>query len=326
MLTKILTFLIISLVVTLALATLLILSQRPGKPMRAEAGLDFSKQMARDVQALPVGEVAMRDGFAAQVRHVPGPEGAPLLVLIHGSGWFGAQFDGLARELSNVAEVVVPDLRGHGFAPGRRGDLAYMGQFEDDIADLISHYADDGQRVVLAGHSSGGGLVIRFSGGAERDLIDAAVLLAPFVQYDAPTARENSGGWARVMTRRIIGLSILNTFRIHAFDHLSVIEFAMPQAVLDGPLGGAATTSYSWRLNQSFAPRRDWKGDISKLPPFLLIAGDQDEAFKAEVYQPTFEAINDTGQYLLVPGVGHLPVVDDPRSAAAIAEFVRGNP
>jgi len=164
--------------------------------------------------------------------------------------------------------------------------------------------------------------VIRFAGGEHGGLMDRAVLLAPFVQYDAPMTRENSGGWARPLTRRIVGLSMLNMAGIHALDHLTAIEFAMPEAVLDGPEGHRATTSYSWRLNQGFAPRRDWREDVASLPPFLLVAGAEDEAFVAEAYEPEFAAVSDAGEYVVLPGVGHLGVVDDPRALNAVMQFL----
>ena len=82
-----------------------------------------------------------------------------------GSGWLGIQFNRLASRLSDQAYVVVPDLRGHGASPERRGDVDYIGQMEDDIAALIETERLPGQAVILAGHSSGGGLVTRFAGG-----------------------------------------------------------------------------------------------------------------------------------------------------------------
>ena len=77
------------------------------------------------------------------------------MVLIHGSGWYGAQFDGLAPKLADVADVLVPDLRGHGKNPDRRGDVDYIGQFEDDIADLIAAKRKNGQKVIMLGHVKG---------------------------------------------------------------------------------------------------------------------------------------------------------------------------
>jgi alpha-beta hydrolase superfamily lysophospholipase len=305
-----------------AIALGLIASQSPGE-VQGEGGLDFAAQLEDGMaEALPLTPVKMRDGFPLQVRHLEGPEGAPLLVMVHGSGWQGAQFDRLARDLADGAEVLVPDLRGHGAKPGRRGDVDYIGQFEDDLADLITAYRKPGQKVIVLGHSSGGGLVVRMAGGAHGDLLDGAVLLAPFLKHNAPTTRPNSGGWAVPLTRRIIGLSMLNSAKITALNHLIAIQFTMPQTVLDGPVGHLATTAYSFRLNTSFAPRADYTADIAALPPFLLAVGDGDEAFYADKYQPLMSQHSDQGRYALIPGASHLSVVDDPATLREIKGFL----
>lgn len=323
MITKLLTFLGISLLITLLIALGLIVSQRPKGAVSETGGLNFDDLLSRDLAALKVDEVRLRDDSTTLVRQLSGPKGAPLVVLVHGSGWDGGQFDQIALGLSDVADVVAPDLRGHGASPDRRGDVDYIGQMEDDLADVIKAYRrDENQPVVMLGHSSGGGLVIRFGNGLNRNLIDRAVLLAPFVQYDAPMTRKNAGGWTRVLTRRIVGLSMLNMAGIRGLDHLVVMEFDMPKPVLDGPEGHRATTAYSWRLNLGYAPRRDWQGDIAALPDFLLIAGEDDEAFVSGGYAPEFSKHTDKGQYQILPGVGHLDVVNDPRTLGAVQAFL----
>lgn len=325
MLVKIIQFVAISGCVTLLIAGGLILSQRPvPMPDMTEGGLNFDQTLAADrAPARALSEVEMRDGYALKVRDYPaGTTEAPLLILVHGSGWHGLQFDALALALSGQAHVLAPDLRGHGTAPGRRGDVDYIGQLEDDLADLIAAKHQPGQKVVLAGHSSGGGLVVRFAGGDHGALLDGAVLLAPFLKHNAPTMRPNAGGWTRALTRRIIGLSMLNTVGITALNHLDIIQLNMPRAVLDGPLGDTATLAYSYRLNTSFAPRPDYLGDVAALPPFVLIAGAQDEAFDASLYAPTLQVANDMGRYEILPDVGHLDVVDDPRTTQLMKAYL----
>ena len=291
---------------------------------KAAGGLDFSRTLSTNHIALPIEMVSLRDGSKMAIRHAKGPAGAPLVIMVHGSGWHGQQFEGLAAGLADLADVLAPDLRGHGVEPERRGDIDYIGQFEDDLADLIAARAVPKQKVVLLGHSSGGGLVVRFAGGAHRGLIHRAVLLAPFLNHSAPTTRENSGGWASVCLRRIIGLSVLNSLGITALNDLPVIRFAMPEAVLNGPMGQTATTEYSYRLNTSFAPRANWQTDVTALPPFLLVAGTQDEAFYADRFEPTLSHLNPSGRYLLLPEVGHLDVVDAADTLTALRDFVAG--
>jgi pimeloyl-ACP methyl ester carboxylesterase len=303
------------------LALLAIVLAWPQRAPKA-GGLDFTAQLAQNNAPIALQSQAMRDGYALPFRAISGPVGAPLLVMIHGSGWHGMQFEGLAAALALRGDILIPDLRGHGIAPQRRGDIDYIGQFEDDLADLITARARPGQKVVLLGHSSGGGLVIRFAGGAHRDMISGAVLLAPFLHHAAPTTRPNSGGWAQINLPRIIGLSILNRAGITALNGLKIVRFAMPDAVLNGPLGATATTAYSYRLNTSFAPRDDYMADLAALPPYLLVVGQADESFVADAYAPLLGRAGAKGAVHILPDVTHLGVVNDANTAALVAKYL----
>jgi pimeloyl-ACP methyl ester carboxylesterase len=297
----------------------------PQRAPKAE-GMDFFAQLAQKNTPIPLQSLPMRDGYALPFRAQNGPAGAPqerpLLVMIHGSGWHGMQFEGLAAALAPHTDILIPDLRGHGASPARRGDVDYIGQLEDDLADLITARAKPGQKVILLGHSSGGGLVARFAGGAHRGLISGAVLLAPFLHHSAPTTRIGSGGWAQINLPRIIGLSILNRFGITALNGLKIVRFAMPDAVMNGPLGHTATTTYSYRLNTSFAPRDDYMADLAALPTYLLVAGSADESFVAEAYAPLLGSAGAKGKAVVLPGVTHLGVVNDAQTAALVVQYL----
>ena len=326
MLTKILCIVVFSVIITLVVAYVLVQTD-PAKPAKGGSGLDFADYLAANTEsaeASPLLTTPMRDGYALSYRRFDGPLGAPMLILLHGSGWHGLQFAKLAQSLTGKATVIVPDLRGHGTAPGRRGDIDYIAQYEDDLADLITALHEPSQKIVLGGHSSGGGLVVRFAGGRYSALLDGAMLLAPFLKHNAPTTRQDSGGWATVHLRRMIGLSILNAFRITALNDKTVIQFAMPRQVLDGPMGHTATTAYSYRLNTGFAPRGKYLDDVAKLPPFVLIAGAEDGAFYADRYAQTMGAVNDKGTYVIVPAQGHLGIVDAPETEQTILDFLDG--
>ncbi|MGC1495550.1 MAG: alpha/beta fold hydrolase [Sulfitobacter sp.] len=325
MIVSIIKFIVLSGLITGILALVLIATNRP-VVQEPQDGLDFTSVVGQDLgNIVAPQDIKMRDGYALPVRSYGDTDPhLPLVIMIHGSGWHGMQFDGLARALAEGAHILVPDLRGHGVTPQRRGDVDYIGQFEDDLADVIKAKVMPGQNVVLLGHSSGGGLVVRFAGGEHGALMDHALLLAPFLHHNAATMRPNAGGWSHVLTRRIIGLSMLNMARITALNHLPIIQFQMPQAVLDGPLGHTATLAYSYRLNTSYAPRGDYQGDIASLPNFTLIAGSADEAFIAQEYEPLMTPLTGKGRYLLIPGVTHLPIVDAPETLKAIQEDLSG--
>ncbi len=304
---------IIAFQLTLALG--LIASQRPIKNLRGE-GLDFQRLPA-GLPEMPSQTYTARDGSKLPLRHFP-CHNAPLLILVHSSGWHGAQFAALGEKLAaeGLAEVLVPDLRGHGAAPEKRGDIDYIEQLEDDLADLAKAY-NTGQDLILLGHSSGGGLVIRAANGALKGQIAKAILLAPYLKHNAPTTRASSA-WASPLTRRIIGLSMLNMMRIRLLNGLVALQLRFPDAVLNGPLGHTATRAYSYRMMLGFNPRAAYLKDINALPDFTLIAGDKDEAFHADQYQPTMSETSNKGTYHLLQGLGHLDLVDAPETFALI--------
>jgi pimeloyl-ACP methyl ester carboxylesterase len=266
------------------------------------------------------------DGLELYLRRYPTENPiARLVVMIHGSGMHSGQFEHLAAALAaeGAAEVLVPTLRGHGVSPERRGDVDYVGQLEDDLAALIEANASADQEVVLLGHSSGGGLVVRFAGGAHGAMMDRAILLAPYLGHDAPTTRPNAGGWAHPILRRYIGLEILNGFGLTALNGLKVVQFNLPDAILNDANSGPITETYSYRLNTSYHPRSDLGADIASLPDALVIAGTDDEAFIAELYQPTIEAFTSLGTYQVLPDLQHLDVVDAPSTAELIIDWLR---
>ena len=319
-----LTAVLSSVLIFLALAVGLIVSQRV-KPLANKDTLTFENISNETTDAPALISYVARDGVQLGVRHYPGAgDDVPLVVVIHGSGWHGGAYTPIAEALSRDQgfEILIPDMRGHGPQPVRRGDIDYIGQLEDDLADLITAYNTTDRPVYMVGHSSGGGLTIRFAGGAHGDMLDKVVLMAPFLKHDAPTARADAGGWSHVLLRRLIGLSMLNGVGIEWFNGLHVIQFNFPPEVLHSKQGQTATTSYSYRLNTSFAPRSDYLADVAQLPPFLLLAGTQDEAFHAKAYKPTMSPANPNGQYRLIDGLDHLGIIMDKQALDVIGDFL----
>jgi len=170
--------------------------------------LDFSRESG--VEAIsPEHSFVARDGTRLPY-HQFGDDTGPLIVLIHGSSAHGGLYQALGEGLANFGTVIVPDLRGHG-GQTPVGDVNYIGQLEDDLADLVAATrSSEDQKVIFVGHSSGGGLLVRYAGNPRQTPADAVVLLSPYLGFNAPTMREDAGGWAQPLTRRILGLTLLN--------------------------------------------------------------------------------------------------------------------
>ncbi len=289
------------------------------------AGLDF--QALPEIPAgtlVPLETYPARDGSALPVRHYAA-ESPTTLLLVHGSGYHGGYLAPLASRIatSRAARVYTPDLRGHGASPERRGDVDYIEQLEDDLADLVAFVRrrHPDTRIVVGGHSSGGGLALRFAGGPHRELASGLVMLAPFLAHDAPTTRPDAGGWARPRLGVIIGLSILNGFGIRALNGTTAITFQMPEAVRDG----TETLAYSFRLNTGYAPR-DYASDLAAAnAPVLALIGSNDEAFLAEQLEPTVTAHAQGDPVIqILPDVGHLDLPSAPATAAILSRWLRG--
>jgi non-heme chloroperoxidase len=300
-------FFIASILIYIGISAALVMFGVPTKDSQNQAGLSFAELLINYDKIPPLRKYQARDGEALEYRLYPANTNK-VLILLHGSGWHSRYLFSLASYIASqdLATVYTPDLRGHGRRPKKRGDIDYIGQLEDDLWDLINLIRRDnsGAKIIIGGHSSGGGLAVRFAGSQYGKRADAYLLLAPFLKYNAPTTRPDSGGWAMPYTGRIIGLSMLNNIGITWFNRLPVIEFNMPKAYRDG----TETLVYSYRLNTAYAPK-DYEKDLRAITqPLLVVAGAADGSFFAEQYQPTISKYTQASVKIL-PGVNHMGVV-----------------
>jgi pimeloyl-ACP methyl ester carboxylesterase len=259
----------------------------------------------------PLETFKARDGAALAYRRYAGaPE--RVIVLIHGSTGQSSAVHDLAMALRAAGSTVyAPDLRGHGRS-GRLGDIGYLGQLDDDLADLVQLVRRDhpAARLLLAGHSSGGGFVLRVGAGRDAGLFDGYLVLAPFLHHDAPTTRVGTGGWARPYIPRFVALSLLDRVGLPLFQHLPVVAFAS---------GPDRPTTYSYRLQTNFRTHRDWRGDLAaQRRPVAILVGARDELFVAEAYAPLVGAINPAIGVQVVEGVDHMGITLDPVGIAAV--------
>lgn len=85
------------------------------------------------------------------------------------------------------------------------------------------------------------------------------------------------------------------------------------------------TEQYSYRMNTSFSPQREFKKDMAALPRFEIVIGDADEAFDAEQYEPLLSTFENQGSVTRFPGLSHLDVTHDESVIAHVVAFIAGN-
>ena len=146
--------------------------------------------------------------------------------------------------------AVAVDFRGHG-ASGTRGDVAYLGQLDDDLADLIAELrkANPAARFSLIGHSAGGGFALRVAGeplGGRIRPFRAALALSRLFRADQP-AGGGPGLWASPDLPRIIATVLLGRLGVDWPQSLPVIAFANPpeakMAATSGTHSGCCRTT-----------------------------------------------------------------------------------
>ena len=277
-----------------------------------------------DMSTLPAIErFQARDGTSLGFRHYPatGPATGRTAIVVHGStGSSGTRIHALSTALAaRGVETYAIDIRGHGVS-GTRGDIAYVGQLEDDLADFVADVRKTNPTVplTLIGHSAGGGFALRAAASPIQNLFARTVLLAPYLGYNAPTNRPNSGGWANADKPRIIALMALRAIGIDCCGSLPTLAYAVP------PNSEKIQTGiYSDRLMRNFANHPDYRGDFAAVTrPMTIIAGADDELMISDKYAEAVRGITPPIDVRLIGGIDHMGIVTAPKAVSAIADDV----
>ncbi|MBP2650996.1 MAG: putative alpha/beta hydrolase superfamily protein [Firmicutes bacterium] len=227
-------------------------------------------------------------------------------ILVHGSSGSSVSMHALGKVLSNNGITVFAlDVRGHGDS-GSRGDINYVGQLEDDLADFVNFIRADypAAPITLIGHSSGGGFALRIAGSQLNDLFSQYILLSPYLNYDSPTVRPANKDWANASVPRVVGISILNRLGIHYFDSIPVVAFAVPEDV------SILTKTYSYRLWNNYKANDNYLEDFRKTSaPITIIVGADDEQLYPEQFAPLVQPVNDKVTVQIVPNTNHMAIV-----------------
>lgn len=245
-------------------------------------------------------------------------------VLVHGSAGSSANMHAVGKALAAAGHrVAALDIRGHG-GSGTRGDIGYIGQLDDDLADTVQHLRQewpDGE-FTLIGHSSGGGFALRTAGNANGELFARYILLAPYLDYSAPTSRAGTGQarWAEPDVPRILGLALLRRLGITCCDALPVLAFALPpESVL------RATQRYSYRLFSNFGTDLHYRDFLTAARrPITVICGSRDELMDADKYEDAMQGSGSEVRTVIVPEADHMGILAaQPALQAIVAAFAQ---
>ena len=258
-----------------------------------------------------------RDGSKLAYREYLNQDIKQIVVLVHGSSGSSMSMHPLAEYLQKQGMTVYSlDMRGHGNS-GRKGDIDYIGQIEDDMEDFANQVLKQ-RETTLVGFSSGGGFVLRFAASTRQKLFSRYVLLSPYIAYNSPTVKPRSGGWGNVSYPRIIGISLLGSVGQKMFGHLPIITYA-----IDPETAKYQVAQYSFNLLMNLSPHFNYKADIaSAKQPLTVLVGEKDELFNAHAFEPLFTESRPGTKVIVVPEVGHITLTTSLSGMSAIAKAI----
>ena len=289
----------------------------PAAPPVLAAGNSIPGIAQWDFADLPkVRTLKARDGAPLNYRLYPGRPDR-VIVLVHGSSGTDVSMLKLAQALQAAGATVYGiSLRGHGGSGITNGDVSYIGQLDDDLADLVKGLGLDepGVHRTLMGFSSGGGFTLRIAGGRGSRLFDDYLAISPYIGQDSPTNKPNAGGWADVAGPRIIALALLASAGLPWFQDLPVVHFAT-----GAKPSNTRTPVYTFRLVASLELGNDWRPVLARIKaPTAIVVGTDDELFNASQFQPMLQTINPRIGLTVILGKTHLDMIGDPPATSAV--------
>lgn len=238
----------------------------------------------------------------------------PALLLLHGLGSSGLDWERQVPHFAMTHRVVTVDLRGHGRSAKPPGPYSIR-QFSDDVAATIT--ALDLAPVSVVGISMGG--MTAFQLGADHsDLIDRLVIVNALP--DSALAQQAGQVRLRRMMLRVLGLRRLGRM-------LAGRLFVDPDQEQE-----RTTMVERWATNDkrayaaAFQAILDWPGVTDRIGafdhPFLMISADHDYAPLA-VKQPYLDALPHL-QHVVIDNSHHAVPVERPAQFnAALEDFLR---
>lgn len=287
----------------------------------------FTRLSAMNASGLPDhATITAADGCKLAFRHYTCHDDArTVVVLIHGAAGYGGQLHALASGIAadRQAQVYTLDMRGHGLSGGKSGHaVLHPEQMCEDIAGFMRFLErkTPRARIILGGHSAGGGLVLRFCRSPAGRRLSGCIFLAPYLGLGSPTIRPLFGGWVKVRVNRLRALTLANALGIGRFNDTTVVSFDLTACL------NRQSYAPDWSFNTVLAMGPGlWAPQAKSIDgdqAVLAIAGDRDECFYADAYGEAFRTIAPQAELRIVENSGHWDVLVDPKVVAITTEWL----
>ena len=273
---------------------------------------DKAYAMERSRAGLQRKETTLADG--TRIVYLEGGSGAPL-VLVHGFGADKDNFTRVARWLTPHYRVIAPDLVGFGESAHRTDvDYRYAAQAERLHAFV---QALGLQRIDLGGNSMGGAIAMSYAAQYPQEvaslwLIDCAGIA------EAPPSE---------LAKTIAATGANPLMITQESDFPAFIKFVMsdppyiPGSVMDVlARERIANQALERQVFQQIATDSVSAAVAGLKTPTLVVWGDEDRALSVGTV-PVLQKLLPNAQAIVMPHVGHAPMIERPEESAA--DYVR---
>jgi 3-oxoadipate enol-lactonase len=229
------------------------------------------------------------------------------VLLIHGYPLSNVLWDIQLNDLTDIARMIAPDLRGHGMTDPTEPPYS-MGLFAEDCAGLLDHLGITGP-VVVGGLSMGGYVAFEFCR-LYPERVAGLILAATRAGADSAEvkdARDNAAGVAIAEGTAAIAEGMLP--KLLAPDNYEaqpdLVDFVreMMQETSEDGVVGALT---------AMRDRPDSTPDLPALDvPVLILHGQEDQLIPLAEAEAMAAALP-RAKLVVVPGAGHLPNLEQP--------------
>ena len=241
----------------------------------------------------------------------------PAVVLLHGHPFDRRLWLPQLAALADEFRLIAPDLPGYGRSPVQPGTVT-MRALAQAVAELLDEL---GVAETVAVGLSMGGLVAMELALADparvRGLVLAATTAAPLDQEEAERRRATADTLERDGMLSAVVEMAGRLFGTRARREPALVAPVLQMMIETPPAGAAAAL-------RGRAERPDYRTLMAPLGlPALIVAGDED-SFGGEQVVSQLRDTFPGSELLALPGVGHLPNLEEPeRFNAALRAFAR---
>lgn len=224
-----------------------------------------------------------------------------LLMIAHGFGEHSGRYDSFGCLLAEQGVAVAcPDLFAHGRSDGRRGDVAPMSWYLDDLNALTTHLTVrlHQERAAVLGHSFGGLIALHWALHAPPAL-RCVTLQSPLFEVGFPVARWKTG-LAPLLERVAPAWAMPSGLDPRRLSHNPQVV----QRYQDDPLVQHRITLRGYRMLQTaMAQGREHAARLAH--PTLMLLGSDDRIVSTATCRAVFERLTCEKRLVEFPGCYH---------------------